>query len=65
LKIEKNLSLSKPATTTKNKIKKLNFFSRERSPASARTLCRVYADAVFTASADGKNPSAGKTASAG
>jgi hypothetical protein len=35
------------------------------TPASARTHCLVRTDAVFTASADGKNPSAGKTASAG
>jgi hypothetical protein len=35
------------------------FFFRVRADA------HVHADAVFTASADGKNPSAGKTASAG
>jgi hypothetical protein len=33
--------------------------------ASARTLLRVRVGVVFTASADGKNPSAGKIASAG
>jgi hypothetical protein len=33
--------------------------------ASAWTLGCVRTDAVFTASADGKNPSAGKTPSAG
>jgi hypothetical protein len=37
---------------------------RPRGPAPARTP-HVRTDAVFTASADGKNPSAGKTASAG
>jgi hypothetical protein len=54
LKIEKKFSLSKPATTT---IKKKYYF--------ILIFFRVRADAVFTASADGKNPSAGKTASAG
>jgi hypothetical protein len=74
LKIEKKFSLSKPATTTKKNfiifylfIYLFYFFPRPRGrwAASARMLCRVRADAVFTASADGKNPSAGKTASAG
>jgi hypothetical protein len=65
---EKILSFSKPATTTKIILFYFILFflrPRGRTRASARTLGCIRADAVFTASADGKNPSAGKTASAG
>jgi hypothetical protein len=45
------------------KEKKIYKFFRVRADAAQR--CRVRADAVFTASVDGKNPSADKTASVG
>jgi hypothetical protein len=66
LKIEKKFSLSKLATTTKKKFKKLKiknnfyFIFRVRADAGLRPHGRG-----FTASADGKNPFTGKTASAG
>jgi hypothetical protein len=56
LKIENNLSLSKLAITTKKKFIYLFIIL---------FYFRIRVDAVFTASVDGKNPSAGKTASAG
>jgi hypothetical protein len=77
LKIEKKFSLSKLATTPKKKFEIFIFyfyfyflffiFFRVCADAlvSAWTHPSVRADAVFTALADGKNPSAGKTASAG
>jgi hypothetical protein len=52
LKIEKNFSFSKPATTTKKNLFLFLFFN------FLIFFC-VRADAVFTASADGKNPSTG------
>jgi hypothetical protein len=70
LKIEKKFSLSKPARTTKKNLEFfilfyfLFYFLFLFFFASSRTQPSVRVDAVFTASADGKNPSAGKTASA-
>jgi hypothetical protein len=65
LKIEKKFSLSKLARTTKKRFQNLFLFFLFIFFASARTLGCVRADAVFTTSANSKNPSAGKTASAG